>query len=84
MAAYHPATFRALPLCHFFFQEQLHTIVLYVFEVLYHSHMIKSAVALVEGLQTLAREISTFIAEPHDSFPQQVTLPFVVTILVAK
>ena len=82
MATYHPTTSRALPLCHLFFQEPLHTILLYIFEVLYHAHMVKSAVALIEGLQMLAGEILAIMAKSHKSFPQQFTLLFVVTVLV--
>jgi hypothetical protein len=83
MAAYHPSAFRALPLRHLLFQEPLHAKPLYVLQVLYHTHMVKSAVALVEGLQALAGEIPAIIAEPHKSFRQRFTLPFVMTILVA-
>jgi len=84
MAAYYATTFMTSPLRHFFFQEHLYTILLYVFQVINHAHMVKSAVASVESLQPMAGEIPAFITEPHNSFPQQFTLPFVVTILVAR
>jgi hypothetical protein len=50
MATYHPAAFRAVPLCHFFFQEPVNAMRFYEFEVFYHAHMVKGAVALIEDL----------------------------------
>jgi hypothetical protein len=50
MTAYHLATFRAAPLCCFLFQESPHAMLFYEFKVLYHAHMVKGAVALIEGL----------------------------------
>ena len=84
MAAYHPATFRALPLRHLLFQEHLHTIPLHIFQVRYHAHMVEGAIALIEGLQMLTGEIPAFIAKPHQPFPQQFTLSFVMTIPPAR
>ena len=84
MAAYRPATFRTLPHRHLLLQEHLHTIPLHIFEVLYHAHMVESAVTLVEGLQPTAGKIRAFIAEQHQPFPQKFTLPFVVTIPPAR
>jgi hypothetical protein len=83
MATYHPATFGAMPLCFFLFQKPLDAMLFDKFEILNHAHMVKSAVALVESLQPAAGEIFTIIAKPHKSFPQQFTLPFVVTIPAA-
>jgi len=84
MAAYHPATFRTVPLRHFFFQERLNTVLFYVFQVINHAHMVKSAVAFVESLQLAAGEILAIVAKSHQPFSQQFTLPFVATIPVAR
>jgi hypothetical protein len=50
MAAYYPSTFRAAPLCHFLFQKPLDAMLFNKFEILYHAHIVKSAIALVESL----------------------------------
>ena len=50
MAAYYPATRRAVPLYYFLFQELPDAMLFYEFEVLYHAHVIKGAIALIEGL----------------------------------
>lgn len=84
MAAYHPTTLRAAPLCHLFLQKPLHTVLSNVLKVLDHAHMVKSAIALVESLEPAAREILAVVAKPHESLFQQCTLPFVVTLLVAR
>jgi hypothetical protein len=43
--------------------------------------VVESAITLVEGLQPVAGEILTIVAESHKPFRQQFTLSFVVTIL---
>jgi hypothetical protein len=83
VATYYPITLKASPLLLLSFKEFINTIISDVFQVLNHAHMIKSAVALIECLQPTAGEILTIVAKPHKSFPQQFTLPFVVTILTA-
>jgi len=83
MAAYYPITLRASPLLLLSFKEFINAIISYEFEVLNHAHMIKSAVALVESLYPVAGEITAIVTEPYNSFPQQLTLPFIVTILTA-
>jgi hypothetical protein len=49
MAAYHPATFGAAPLCLFLSQELLDAMLFNKFEVLYHAHVVFSTVAFIEG-----------------------------------
>jgi hypothetical protein len=84
MAAYYTATLRASPLLSLSFKESINAIISDVLQVINHAHMVKSAVAFVETLQPMAGEIPAFITEPHDSFPQQFTLPSAMTILVAR
>ena len=50
MTAYHLATFGTVPLYLFLFQKLLDSMLFNKFEVLYHAHMVKSAIALVESL----------------------------------
>jgi len=84
MTAYYTATLSASPLLLLSFKELINTIISDVFQVLNHAHMVKSAVALVESLQPMAGEILAIVAKSHKPFPQQFTLPFVVTILVTR
>ncbi|MFC2067588.1 hypothetical protein ACFLTP_01005 [Chloroflexota bacterium] len=49
MTAYGPATFRAVPLFRFLFQEPSDAILFDKYEVLYHAHVVKGAIALVDG-----------------------------------
>ena len=83
MAAYHPTTLRTPPLFLLSFKEFIDTIIFNVLQVLYHAHMVESAVALIKDLYSSAWEIPTFIAKSHQPFLQQFTLSFVVTILAA-
>jgi len=84
MAAYYTATLRASPLLFLSFKESINTVISDVFQVINHAHMVKSAVAFVESLQPMAGEILAIVAKSHKPFPQQFTLPSVVTILVAR
>jgi len=43
-------------------------------EVLNHAHMVLGTVALVESLQSTAGKTSALIAEPNESFPEQIAL----------
>ena len=49
MTAYNPATFRAVPLFRFLFQDPFDAILFDKFEVLYHAHVVKGAIALIKG-----------------------------------
>jgi hypothetical protein len=83
MTTYHSTADRAPPVRCLLFQKYFDAILLHELEVLYHAHVIESAIALVECLQPAAGKIVAVVAEPHKSLPQQLTVPFVVTILVA-
>lgn len=83
MAAYYPTTFRALPLRNILFQELIHTVIFYKFEVLNHAHVVKVTIALVESFQPETRKITAIVTEPHKSLSQQFTMPFVMTVLTA-
>jgi hypothetical protein len=48
MTAYHLATFRAAPFCRFLFQETTGAMLFDEFEILYHAHMVRGAIALIE------------------------------------
>jgi len=74
MTAYHPATFRAVPLRLFFLQEPLHAMFFDESEVLNHAHMVLAAVALIEGFQTTAGKSAALMAKPNKSLPQQTAL----------
>ena len=74
MAAYHSATFGAAPLYLFLFQELLDAMFFDEFKVLYHTHMVFCAIAIIEVFQPATGEFLAFIAETQKSFPQQVTL----------
>ena len=50
MAAYNPTTFGTAPLYLFFLKKPLDAMLFNKLEVLYHAHMVKSAIALVESL----------------------------------
>ena len=63
MAAYHSATFGALPLDGFLVKELLHTMFLHKLEVLYHTHVIFRTIAFIEVFQSSTGEILAFIAE---------------------
>lgn len=43
-------------------------------QVLYHTHMVKSTVLLIECLQSLAWEITALVAEAYQPFTYQVAL----------
>jgi hypothetical protein len=43
---------------------------LYVFQVLYHAHAVRSAAAFVESLQSVVGEILAMIVESHQPFSQ--------------
>ena len=74
MTAYHPGTFGAVPFYRLLFKETLDAMLLYKFEVFYHAHMVKGAIALIEGLQPATGKSLAFIAEPYKPFPQQVAV----------
>ena len=80
MTAYNPATFRAVPLFHFLFQQPFDAILFDIFDVLYHAHVVKSAIAFIECFYPVAWKIFTFITEPYKSFSKLFALFCVVTV----
>ena len=57
------SAFRAFPLFRFLFQESLNAVLFDIYQVIYHTHMIKSTVALIECFEATARKITAFIAK---------------------
>ena len=78
MTGYYLTAFGTFPSFRFLLQETLNAILFNVFEVLYHAHMVKSAVTLIEGFQKLAREIGTFVTEPYQAFTQALAFSVVI------
>jgi hypothetical protein len=74
MAAYHPITFRAAPLCFFLFQELINAMLFDKLKVLYHAQMVFCAIAFIKVFQPATGKTLAFIAEAQKSFPQQITL----------
>jgi hypothetical protein len=67
MTGYYLTAFGTFPSFRFLLQETLNAIIFNIFEVLYHAHMVESAVTLIEGFQEPAREIGTFETEPYQA-----------------
>jgi hypothetical protein len=85
VTAYHSTAFGAAPLRCFPFQKGRHTVLFYELEVLYLTQMVFGPIALVEGLQPAAGIIITFVAEPHEAFPQPLALlPHKGAVLAAR
>ena len=74
MAADHPATHSTTPFCSFFFYESLYAMLFDKFEVFYHAHVVVGAIPFIEVFQSAAGKILALVAEPHKSFPQEITL----------
>ena len=66
--------FGASPLFRFLFQESADTMLPDKCKVLYHTHMVKSTVSLIERFKPAAWEIAAFIAEADKPFTQQFAL----------
>lgn len=57
----------------------------YKFEVFYHAHMVLGAIAFIQSLQPIAREITALMAKAYLPFPQQTAiLCHEGTVLAAK
>jgi len=72
MTAYHPAAFCTLPLGFFLFQKAPGAMLLYEYEVVYHTHVVFGTVSLIDGFESNTGEITALIAEPDKSFSQQI------------
>ena len=85
MTANYASAFRAFPLFRFPFYKARKTMLFYKCQVLYHTHMIKGPVPLIECFKSPARIISTLITEAYKPFTQQVTLlSHVYAVLAAR
>ncbi len=74
MTAYNITTFRATPLDCFLFEEPFNAMNFYEFEVFYHTHMVKSAIALIEGFQEPTGEFPANVTERDKPLPKQIAL----------
>ena len=74
VTANHASALRTFPLIRFSLQKALNATLLDEYRVLYHTHMVKSAVPLIERPKAPAWKITALIAEADETFGQQVTL----------
>ena len=74
MTANYLSAFRAFPLFSFVFQKAINAVLFDKYQVLYHTHMIKSTVPLIECFKATAWKIITLIAEADKPFTEQVAL----------
>ncbi len=65
MAAYNLAAFRAAPFYRFLFQKLIDAMLIDEFKVLNHAHVVKGAVALIEGAQALTGKIFAIVTKAN-------------------
>ena len=68
MTAYGGFTIRTLPFNLFLFEEFIHAVVPYTFEVLDHTHPVSCLITFIQFAQFFAGEVRAFIAELYLSF----------------
>ena len=68
VTANYVSAFWAFPLFRFLFDKALNAVLFDKYQVLYHTHMIKSTVPLIECFKATAWKITTLIAEADKPF----------------